>query len=392
VQVYFRCRRSLRHEGDNLDGSSEALRGHATLGSFETGEFIADPFSQYKKAVEAYSKRALTSQSDILNAFIGISSALYRPYRERFISGLPESNFDDALLWEPDPADGPFCQRIAPSFMPLPSWSWISHQGHVIFDSEPLLGSLVDWYGYVEEAEGLIPFRATKKRINDDRFTVDVSDLDLPQSYTPTVGTSFSGYDAYSDHHDAYREFPPEADALAKRPGRLLFRTQSAFFKLRTYKMDGNNNPGDSIATLAIFGNNNTVAGFIDMEGIWISLFLPSDDQLEERYFQFVALSAAESPKYWVARAEAMITTIRDGYQTSRDIYTASKAQTDVSSGTGNISYFDGSRGAALKPPPVVNVMLIEWQDGVARRLGLGKILLKSWKSADPVVKTIVLE
>jgi hypothetical protein len=342
--------------------------------------------------VEAYSKRALTSQSDILNEFIGISSALYRPYREQFISGLPESNFDDALLWEPDPADGPFRQRIAPSFMPLPSWSWISHQGHVVFDSEPLLGSLVDWYGYVGEAEGLIPFRATKKRINDDRFTIDVSDLGLPQSYTPTVGTPFSGYDAYSNHHDAYREFPPEADALAKRPGRLLFRTQSASFKLRTYKMDGNNNPGDSIATLTILGYHNTVAGFIDMEGIWVSLFLPSDDHLEERYFQFVALSAAETPKHWAARAEAMTTTVRDGYQTSRDIYTASKSQTNVSSGRGKISYFDGSRGAALKPPPVVNVMLIEWQDGVARRLGIGKILLKSWRSADPVVKTIVLE
>lgn len=49
VQVYFRCRRSLRYEGDDVDGSSEALRGHATLGSFETGEFIADPFSYYKR-------------------------------------------------------------------------------------------------------------------------------------------------------------------------------------------------------------------------------------------------------------------------------------------------------------------------------------------------------
>jgi hypothetical protein len=250
----------------------------------------------------------------------------------------------------------------------------------------------VDWYGYVEKAEGLIPFRATKKRINNDRFTIDVSDLDLPQSYTPTVGTPFSGYDAYSNHHDTYREFPPEADALTKRPGRLLFRTQSASFKLRTYKMDGNNNPGDSIATLTILGYHNTVAGFIDMEGIWVSLFLPSDDHLEERYFQFVALSAAETSNHWAARAEAMTTTVRDGYQTSRDIYTASKSQTNVSSGTGKISYFDGSRGAALKPPPVVNVMLIEWQDGVARRLGIGKILLKSWRSADPVVKTIVLE
>lgn len=48
--------------------------------------------------------------------------------------------------------------------------------------------------------------------------------------------------------------------------------------------------------------------------------------------------------------------------------------------------------GYALFPPTTINVMMISWHEGVARREGIGWIWLAQWMKAKPEMKTIVLE
>lgn len=48
--------------------------------------------------------------------------------------------------------------------------------------------------------------------------------------------------------------------------------------------------------------------------------------------------------------------------------------------------------GYALFPPTTINVMMISWHEGVARREGLGWIWLAQWIKAKPEFRTIVLE
>jgi hypothetical protein len=40
----------------------------------------------------------------------------------------------------------------------------------------------------------------------------------------------------------------------------------------------------------------------------------------------------------------------------------------------------------------LVNVMLVEWEGEVARRLGVGKIYLDHWEAAEPQKRWVVLE
>jgi hypothetical protein len=394
VQVYFQCQRVLCHEDSAVDGDARSLAISATtVALFPTENLSPDPFSNYKERVEEYSKRTLSNQSDILDAFSGISSTLYSPYTELFFFGLPQSGFDAALLWTPDAADGPFRQRFTVDVLVLPSWSWISHQGQIKFDPEPLSGSLVDWYATADESGQLSQLQVTKPKINDEHFRIYASDFYNPECYDTRIRSDteepshlsetdprrarFSGYDAYSEDPDAYRKFPAQAVELAKQPGRLLLRAESALFKLRRYSAPGSGGSKNHVSTLTIIDRQDTHVGIIDMDDTWISLYLSPDNESEEEEFQFIALSASRAPEHWLAYfAAAYRKSVNKAHQAKRP---------------GRL-YYDGSRGAALDTLPTVNVMLLEWQEGLAHRIGLGKVFLAAWKDARPVLETIVLE
>lgn len=52
---------------------------------------------------------------------------------------------------------------------------------------------------------------------------------------------------------------------------------------------------------------------------------------------------------------------------------------------------FDQQWYDATKPWCVYNIMLVEWIDGVAYRLGVGQMHIDSWAQAHPVKKIIEL-
>lgn len=56
-----------------------------------------------------------------------------------------------------------------------------------------------------------------------------------------------------------------------------------------------------------------------------------------------------------------------------------------------DLTYFD-CNDKPLDPIPRVNVMFISWEDGYARRIGLGWIALKQWSSFDWTLKDIWLK
>ncbi|KAK1758123.1 heterokaryon incompatibility protein-domain-containing protein [Echria macrotheca] len=82
-------------------------------------------WKSYSDAVAMYSKRQMTWQTDVLNAFQGVTDLLAQGVNTLFWQGLPEFAFDQALLWYPRE---PLKRRTfegAP-----PSWSWAGWQGH----------------------------------------------------------------------------------------------------------------------------------------------------------------------------------------------------------------------------------------------------------------------
>jgi hypothetical protein len=85
----------------------------------------------YRDLVSAYTKRALTRQDDIYNAFMGIENHLAVRCGTAFFSALPVAGFVFALMWY-SPCESSR-RRVtstekdeAPQELAYPSWSWLA--------------------------------------------------------------------------------------------------------------------------------------------------------------------------------------------------------------------------------------------------------------------------
>jgi hypothetical protein len=74
---------------------------------------------KYSHLVTSYHDRQLSYESDALNAFTGVLTALGKELKTSFIWGLPESAFDDTLLWR-SPIQMANLRREQ-----FPSWTWL---------------------------------------------------------------------------------------------------------------------------------------------------------------------------------------------------------------------------------------------------------------------------
>ncbi|KAF4501086.1 hypothetical protein FAGAP_2671 [Fusarium agapanthi] len=85
----------------------------------------------YAHAVDAYTKRNMTWQSDAVNAFIGIADLIRRGTNTKFWHAMPEFALTRSLQWYPKE---PLSRRRSPDGKTLfPSWSWAAWQGHVTY-------------------------------------------------------------------------------------------------------------------------------------------------------------------------------------------------------------------------------------------------------------------
>lgn len=103
-----------------FDGSIERTR-YGTTHLVRSARFV-----EYAKAVEEYTHRQMSHQTNILNAFAGLGRIFSMALQSESCLGLPARNLDVALLWRPT-------QRLKrrPGF---PSWSWAGWVGQVAYN------------------------------------------------------------------------------------------------------------------------------------------------------------------------------------------------------------------------------------------------------------------
>ncbi|KAK8097486.1 hypothetical protein PG984_016625 [Apiospora sp. TS-2023a] len=118
----------------------------ASDGAWMDGSLVKDRYSrthlvrsgrlaEYIRAVEQYTPRQLTFQTDVLFAFAGLGSIFERSFESRLLFGLPESILDVALLWRPaEPLKRRFCKDKDGNLVHFPSWSWAGWEGAVRYD------------------------------------------------------------------------------------------------------------------------------------------------------------------------------------------------------------------------------------------------------------------
>ncbi|PYH66611.1 HET domain-containing protein [Aspergillus vadensis CBS 113365] len=90
-------------------------------GHYSTSSDVQIPWSKYSDLLGEYTSRDLTCKSDILFAFSGI---LHFLYGQNHHYGLPFSDFSRALLWKTK--DGKYPMRYQNVQEMFPSWSWLS--------------------------------------------------------------------------------------------------------------------------------------------------------------------------------------------------------------------------------------------------------------------------
>ncbi|KAL8863324.1 MAG: hypothetical protein Q9178_000004 [Gyalolechia marmorata] len=133
-RCYFACKHCQNVVTESTDNPEESLLRKHKLDVFEDSTANMVPSLQhvniisYRRVVESYTSRHLTYGSDMLNAFRGIE-AVFRPlFRSDFLFGLPRSELDSQLLWQPV---GPCTRRcdLATNLPMFPSWSWAGWVG-----------------------------------------------------------------------------------------------------------------------------------------------------------------------------------------------------------------------------------------------------------------------
>ncbi|KAM0342636.1 hypothetical protein ACHAPU_009366 [Fusarium lateritium] len=85
----------------------------------------------YVHAVDVYTKRNMSWQSDAVNAFTGITDLIRRGTNTKFWQALPEFALSRALLWY---AREPLTRRKSEDGQAVfPSWSWAAWKGHASY-------------------------------------------------------------------------------------------------------------------------------------------------------------------------------------------------------------------------------------------------------------------
>lgn len=180
-QVYWECQKATWVE----DGLWETTKSPSICRWSINEEELRHPWSLdvecfesiYRKLVERYCERTLTSGSDGLDAFAGILNAFERQARQTFLWALPVAFLGTALLWPCEPFHGtallwpdksPAKRRPdkcilrhsdgTTTLCPFPSWSWVGWVGDVSFDTncQSLNSEAVDIVFYYLDGSGAV--------------------------------------------------------------------------------------------------------------------------------------------------------------------------------------------------------------------------------------------
>lgn len=329
-------------------------------------EDTKDNFAMYADLVTTYTGRDLSNPYDSLNAISGIFNrlqAIYGGYPFEF--GLPTAAFDSALLWDPTGA----CRRRLDthSGKPIfPSWTWAGWEGGVAFarkyNSCETLSSSVIW------GDGTPQPRGRERELKDSNWERYV----LPRSYITSYKVRGSNNNkTWYSRSVCVEEVSTIRKAIDPGTGYLRFLAETASF-LCIHKPDDSaaDNPPAATCTLFVLDDQGNHAGTI----LAVSQILGSHSA---QMCEFLALSRTtmafdSTDPSWDTRTRSFL------YPPQERPPLVSRKR--VISGQ-ELNVFDRKAFDMYKLWPLYNVLLIEWKEGVAYRLGIGKIHVDAFDS-----------
>ena len=377
THIFFQCNRTVSKE-------DSGLRDHAIGGGLALrirGE--RQPiWNSYRRAVVKYTKRTMSDESDAVNAFQGIASLLQPAFKGDFLFGLPETELDIALLWQPTSL---ICRRVNPETKePLfPSWSWAGWIGEVAYQwtrHQVDDHSRVEWQ-CTESKGGNIRFCTSNelrapKYGDHDRWECISDDRGTPYYYQP------NNPDIWCLHPVAPKH--KRSNYMLIQPGshRLIFRAYTACFRTpsicRTSLRDRLAEEGANLWRQKIFDLDGFLAGMIDVPAQLIGT-------LKGEHQEFVCLSRR---RYNQHDDEPCPEGPEDEFKNIPHRVTLYPYYNSAEAIGGE---FDHRRYNRYKPWPLYNVMMIGWDNGVATRIAVGVLHVTAFVQAKPTKKLITL-
>ena len=336
--VFFRCRAAehLEQFADILSESSSI--NVATSGSLlPQAILMRDVLFDYHTMLFYYTKRALTDQSDTLRAMAGIIRRCTEAMKCRFLGGLPTASFDRFIIFYA--FDNTLHRR--PYF---PSYSWAGWRGAIdVVDCPGMDSDDSDGNDWLRKRTWIIWYKR-----NPSGVTSLVWDPDANESF-PSRDMKYVGYRERRlfsfgkpdfKHLNTKRTAPTEDVSFSRAVPAyplLQFWTLSVYYALTNVDVFA--------ATGHLVDRNNTKCGFVTLDGFEETTFFESKEP-----FHVILLSESDRNPY-----------SEDIDRQSNDRY-PEKA--------GEWRYY--------------NVLLLEWQGGIAERRGVGVIFQGAIESSLP--------
>lgn len=346
-QVYFECRCRVFREDIVMESRSDFSSNFVGYSRGEYFPFASDSFGSYKLAVEDYTRRNLTVESDIVDALTGVTNALVVAFElgdpaSAFQYGMILTELHHALLWQHDPHTPRARRSLAEGGdLSWPSWAWATWRGAVIYMGQSVYRQTrVDSYSNDASVD---------ETFIDAWYIVDHSGdvvlLDVRRiSRVYWIEEEQPPYSSPGGILDP-TEMPLDIHRPLK-PGTLIFRTTSNHFDIT--RRDGEPNGESS----------------------------PAD-----HYGLFNVLSTTSSPSTWVG---TVILPLNPAPPTSIKFIVLSRASDSVI-GSYDKESLKRYRGCML------HVMAVNENEGLMERIGLGVIHIVAWVTSMPEEKVVFL-
>ena len=345
---------------------------------------------QYAQLVVDYNGRELSYESDVEPAFAGITTALSTVFSGGFVYGLPEMFFDVALLWE---GDGTEVRRHqfstqnqthgqAASQAAFPSWSWMGWRTEYLnlnawesgydyilkkhrastrvseWKQTPVrTESILQWYVGGKDIKTHRPINACLGIYSDCRDNLSCS---LPAGWTREDECFRHTCDPQTSFRFPIAIKDPKITPKFQVGGPFLScNTTRGWFEVRC----GSGWYKD--LAFPIYGSKGDLAGSLATYGVDVN-----KDRRPLLMREFIAISAGS-------------------IQIEGDIWEGRRRVKRLRRRVKRLHHADLPGDG--KPYEYVNVLWIQWEDGIAYRRGIGHVVKSIWEQQATDVIDLIL-
>lgn len=371
-QVYFQCGTSVccedRKEPIPHDHMLVApLASSMRLDLSARNNVLSKAFPYYAQFVLDYSRKQLSYQSDVINAFTGITRMLEQHWDWRFLQALPVPLIDLALLWAlsttttVNDAESQRRQEIH-----FPSWSWVGWNGGVDYALVPKTGLRSKLESvYLEDTTGC--YEATDR---------------IPEFSTSRI------------HSEQERDNPSDPENLCQSPGE-----KAKILHFKAFAVPANKFQFHAANKHYYFTEGHIFRGVIyqrtslilDGEGHHCGTLYGIEagdvEKLQALEPQFVLLSATLRNSRTLHYADPDATLQQPGLRpdpSGQSGHYEGKVYDESNYNTGKLNKAE-QRWSTL------NILLVSSKGVSEERLAIGQIHISAWKAADPVKRHVKL-